>query len=210
MAPGDGEPGCEADVVCPVAGVAVAGGDFEALEAGARHHVGDAGHGLGPVRGGGAVAEDLDPFDHRQRQGVDVEEAVAHIIRHGSDSGATPVDERQGRRQPEAPQAELRGALEVVLLRRERRAGVGREVLQDVHGLRRAGGLEQLRFQGLDRRPSVVDRAPLDERADDHDLFDEALAGVPLGRLRSRGWGPDGGEQCRQANGGDVADRRVW
>ena len=205
MAAGNGEPGGETQVVRPVAGVPVAGGHLEALETRARHHVGDAGHRLGPVRGRGPVAEDLDPLDHREGQRVDVEKAVAHVVGHGGDAGAPAVDEGQGRGQAESAQAELRRALEIALFGGERRAGVGREVLQHVHGLRRPGGLEELRVEGLHGRPAVVDRAPLDERADDHDLLDDALAVVPVRGFRRRGRGADGGEDRKQAMGASAA-----
>ena len=191
----------EARVIGGVAGGSIAAGEFEPRESPSRDDVGNAGHRLGPIGGGSAVPEDFHPFDQEHRQGIDVEEALPSVVGNRRKASATTVDERQGGRQSHAAQAELRHALEVVLLRGDVGPGVCREVRQDVHGLGSANRFEELRIERLYRCPTFMHDGALDERPNNDDLLNCRIeAGGAFGGLRRS-------RQCRD-KGDEGADCR--
>ena len=67
-------------------------------------------------------------------------------------------------------------ALQIVLLRGKKGTRVGGQAAQNIHGLGGADRLEQSCIKRLHRRASFVHDAPLDQRADDHDLLHHGLA----------------------------------
>ena len=88
----------------------VAGGDFEALEAFPRDDVGDACYCLRAVSRGGAVRQNLDALDHRQRELVDVDEVGTGVVRNRRNASAPAVQQGQSRTQPQVTDIELRDA----------------------------------------------------------------------------------------------------
>ena len=168
--------GCETQVVCPVACGPVAAGDLQPAKALAGNDVGDTGHGLRAVGCGSPVAQYLDALDQQHRQRVDIEEALTHVVGNRREPGPAPVDQRKGGRQPNAAQAELRNALQVILLRGEIGARVGGKTSENVHRLGGAHRLEQLGIQRLHWRAPFVHDAPFDQGTDHHDFLDHRLA----------------------------------
>ena len=157
--PGDVRTG---DFAIALVELAVVQRDLAAIEVATRDDVDHAGDRIGTVQRGCAVLQHLDPFDQRERNGIE--------IHRGADAGGGrlvdpthAIDQHQHALRPEVAQVHLRGArADAVAVRREaevaRRIELGIEcgagagqLLQDVADGRQAGALDLLARQRLDR-----------------------------------------------------------
>src|SRR5690606_10920464 len=196
-------------VLLPITRRVLAGarGDAAAGGTALQHHVDHARDGVRAVLRRGAVAQDLDPFDGRHRDGVEVHRrgttALAAIdVEQRGHVPALAVDQHQHLVRCHAAQLRGTDGAGAVGDRRARAGQRGQGTRQRGRQLGGAGGRQRLRGDDVDRRSRLGDGAVRHAGAGDDHLVEGG--GFPVRGRRLLGEGPGGGE-C----GGDGDQQRI-